>query len=130
MNETYDNTDGTHIWDPGVYQEPSEGDYAQLVKDTSIEKIIDLVKKRAEKDGEYSIANGHVGENNKNEPKMRRMMAFVADEKQILQCVDHIFKIDETRETRSVFFVCRDLANASTWAINAEDRKANQTKSK
>jgi hypothetical protein len=70
------------------------------------------VQKRAQEDGEWAIANGHVGD---NEDNMRKMMAFVSDEKNIRQCVG-IFIKEDLEGKRTVDFVCRDLANASKYA--------------
>lgn len=108
------------IWYPGPdYASRESADYTQPIKDLPIETIISLVTKRATEDGEYSIENDLVGKNRESEPKMRRMMAFVSDPKFIEQCVDYIYK-EETEAERTVDYVCRDLANASKWAMSVK----------
>lgn len=111
------------IWYPGVYGGRQESPWTDSVETVPTERIIELVHQRAEEDGEWAIANGHVGKNNEHEAKMRRMMAFVSDEKNIRQCIDYIFT-ENTANVRTVDFVCRDLANASSWAVAAQERKA------
>ena len=101
------------IWFPGIYGGRTDSEYTMIVADSSLTEIIDLVQKRAKEDGEWAIENGFVGE---NEDKMRRMMAWVSDEKNIRQCMEHIHK-DGLDHQRTVDFVCRDLANASKWAV-------------
>jgi hypothetical protein len=101
-------TEEQTIWFPGVY-DGREGDYAKKVVDVSLLELTNLVKKRAEEDGEWTIANGHVGD---NEAKMRKMMEWVSRDINIQQCVAHILKNGEEYD-RTVDWVCRDLANAS-----------------
>ena len=109
-------TEDQTIWFPGIYS-GRQGAYAQKVADVSLVDLVKLVQKRAQQDGEWAIANGHVGENNENEPTMRKMMAWVSDPVNIEQCVGHILK--EKMETeRTVDFVCRDLANGSKYVAN------------
>lgn len=111
------------IWFPGIYRGRTEGEWIKPVSDFLIYKgaigalviIEELVALRAKEDGEWAIENGLVGD---NEDKMRRMMAFVSDEKNIQQCVEHILKEGMEME-RTLDFVCRDLANASKWASSA-----------
>lgn len=103
------------IWFPGIYGGRTDPDYTQPVGELlfELDVLIERVQKRAQEDGEWAIKNGFVGD---NEDKMRRFMAFVSDETNIRQCVDHIRK--EGMETkRTVDWVCRDLANASKWMV-------------
>jgi len=107
------------IWFPdisGIYKGRMDSDYTKLVADISVDDLIELVQKRAQEDGEWAIANGHVGEHNEHEDKMRRMMEWVSKLENIKQCVEHIYK-DGLENKRTVDFVCRDLANASKWAV-------------
>lgn len=106
MSITKDQT----IWFPGIYH-GRQGDYAQLVIAVSSDELARLVKKRAEEDGQWTIDNGYVGD---DEDKMRKMMEWVSRDENIEQCVATIVK--EGMETqRTVDFVCRDLANGSKW---------------
>lgn len=73
---------------------------------------------RAQADGEWNIVNGFVGD---NEDAMRKMMAWVSDEKNIRQCVEHLIEIGEGN-VRSIEWACRDLANASKWIHGTSDR--------
>lgn len=100
------------IWFPGIYG-GREGDYAKTASSFSRERVIELVQQRAKEDGERAIENGHVGD---NEDKMREMMAFVSDEKHIIQCLEYGNNSSET-----VDWICRDLANASKWARGSRD---------
>jgi len=111
-------TEDQTIWFPGVYN-GRQGDYAQLVSDVSLNELTELVQKRAQEDGEWAIANGHVGENNENEDTMRKMMAWVSDSVNIQQCVGHILK-NKADTTTTVDWVCRDLANGSKWVAGSE----------
>lgn len=106
-------TEEKTIWYPGIYGGRTEGEYAKKVADVLVNRTIELVQQRAKEDGEWAIATGHVGN---NEDKMRRMMAFVSDENNIMQCLAHIGKEEMTTE-RTVDWVCRDLANASKWVV-------------
>lgn len=101
------------IWFPGIYGGRTTEEYTIPLSSVSITRLIELVQLRAAEDGEWAIANGFVGD---NEPKMRRMMAFVSDEKNIRQCLAHIDKEGKTAE-RTVDWVCRELANASKWMV-------------
>lgn len=101
------------IWFPGIYH-GREGDYAKSVKTVSRERLVELVQQRAKEDGEWSIENGYVGDNNENEPLMRKMMEWVSRPENIIQCADA--NPDET-----VDWVCRDLANASKWIAGGDD---------
>jgi hypothetical protein len=104
------------IWFPGIYHGRNTDEYTQLAAPLPMPELIALVAKRAHEDGEWAIANGLVGENNRNEPKMRRMMDFVADAKNIQQCVEHILAEERDLEA-TVDWVCRDLANASRMLV-------------
>lgn len=97
------------IWFPGIYGGRTEGLWIKLVGDVPRDEIISLVQQRAKEDGEFAIENDLVGDNG---DKMRRMMAFVSDEKNIVQCLEHIQNEDRNLKC-TVDFVCRDLANAS-----------------
>jgi hypothetical protein len=105
------------IWYPVMYG-GREGAYAQKVADVSLVELTELVQKRAQEDGEWAIASGHVGN---NEDVMRRMMAWVSDPINIQQCVSYILK-EEAEAERTVDFVCRDLANASKNIMGTSDR--------
>ena len=105
-------TEEQTIWFPGIYGGRTDGEYTKRVADVSLAELTELVKKRAQEDGQWAIDNGHVGD---NEASMRKMMAFVSDEKNIQQCVGHILK-EGSEEISTVDFVCRDLANASKYA--------------
>lgn len=98
------------IWYPGIY-EGRQGAYATLIDTLDLVEIIPMVQKRAEEDGEWAIANGFVGD---NEEKMRKMMAWVSDPKNIEQAVEAALE-DYPPRTKTVDFVCRDLANGSKW---------------
>lgn len=106
------------IWFPQIYGGRQYGPWTKAATRISFDHLVALVQKRAKEDGEWAIANGHVGD---NEDKMRRMMAFVSNETNIRQCLDHIVKEEdenthnEDYEQRTVDYVCRDLANASKW---------------
>jgi len=100
------------IWYPADYIGRTTEEYQYKVAYMARPFIEALVMKRAEEDGKWAIANGLVGENNKNEAKMRRMMEFVSDEENIRQCLAHIHQ-EGLEHERTVDWVCRDLANAS-----------------
>jgi hypothetical protein len=108
------------IWYPGIYGGRTDEDYTQVATEVPEKVLILLVQKRAEEDGEWAIANGHVGD---NEDKMRKMMAWVSDETNIMQCLGYIADEEEEQrklgnedyEPRTVDYVCRDLANGSKW---------------
>jgi hypothetical protein len=103
--------------DPDLYIGRDHADYTQTVAGLSLERVVELVQARANEDGEWAIANGRVGEDNRNEPKMRKMMAFAADAKNIEQALDYIYKA-QTEKTSTVDDVCRELAKASQWAAS------------
>lgn len=98
------------IWFPGIYG-GRKGVYAKYASDIPREELVELVQKRAKEDGEWTIENGFVGN---NEATMRKMMAWVSDEKNIIQCYEA--NLDST-----VDWLCRDLANASKWIGGSRD---------
>lgn len=106
-------TEEQTIWFPGIYDGRSEPEWAQPMSEILVDVLVKRVQRRAREDGEWAIANGFVGD---NEDKMRRMMAWVASEKNIRQAVEYLHRIKEA-DIRSVDWVCRDLANGSKWAI-------------
>lgn len=101
------------IWFPGAYEGRTDEKYTQIATHVNFDVLVQLVQTRAQEDGEWAIRNHLVGD---NEDKMRRFMAFVSDEKNIRQCVEHIRKEGRDHEV-TVDWVCRDLANASKWMI-------------
>lgn len=101
------------IWFPGIYGGRTEPEWIEIASHINLEELIKRVQTRAKEDGEWAIANGFVGD---NEDKMRRMMAFVSDEKNIRQCLEHIHT-DGLDHQRTVDWVCRELANASKWMV-------------
>jgi hypothetical protein len=106
-------TEEMTIWFPGIYGGRTDDKYTQLACHIPAIDLVILVQDRAQEDGEWAITNGFVGN---NEDKMRRMMAWVSDEKNIEQCVEHIRK-EKLENLRTVDFVCRELANASKWSV-------------
>lgn len=106
-------TEETTIWFPGVYAGRTNPEYTLPAAYINFEDLVKLVQQRAQEDGEWAIANGFVGD---NEDKMRRMMAFVSDEKNIRQCLEHIHK-EGLDHKRTADWLCRDLANASKWMV-------------
>lgn len=97
-------TEEQNIWFPGIYG-GREGDYAKLVADIPEDHVVELVQQRAKEDGEWAIKTDRVGD---DEDKMRKMMAWVSDEKNIRQCL-------KANPDETVDWVCRDLANATKW---------------
>jgi hypothetical protein len=108
LTKSYESHEQSIIWFPGVYS-GREGDYAKFVMEFSEEQIISLVQQRAKEDGEWAIETGHVGD---NEDIMRKMMAWVSNEKNIRQAIAHLY-LDNGGYTRTVDWLCRDLANAA-----------------
>lgn len=106
-------TEETTIWFPGHYVGRTDKTYTQIASHLNFDELVELVKTRAQEDGEWAITNGFVGD---NEDKMRRMMAFVSDEKNIRQCVSHIHAKGLDHK-RTVDWICRDLAKASKAVI-------------
>jgi DNA-binding CsgD family transcriptional regulator len=114
------------IWFPGIYGGRRDSEYTKPIAEVSEKELILLVQKRAQEDGEWAIDNGHVGD---NEDVMRKMMAWVSDEKNILQCYEsamkeqrHAEKIgNPDYEPRTVDYICRDLANGSKWVGGSRD---------
>lgn len=101
------------IWFPGIYHGRSEPEWKELVRNLSLEIVIERVQRRAQEDGEWAIDNGHVGS---NEDKMRRMMTWVSLESNIQQAYVYI-QDREPDVDRDVDYICRDLANGSKWAV-------------
>jgi hypothetical protein len=104
------------MWFPGIYHGRQSDEWQAFVIDVVFTHIRDLVQARVQEEGEWLIANGRVGTNNENEVKMRRMMAFASDEKNILQCWEHVYRAGE-EEVRTVDYIARELANASKTMI-------------
>lgn len=102
-------TDNQTIWYPGFYESRTEEPWTKTVSDISLVELTELVQRRAQEDGEWSIRNGKVGG---NEDKMRRWMEFVSKERNIQQCVGHILR-EKWENERTVDWVCRELAEAS-----------------
>lgn len=100
-----------NIFTIGVYDGRTEDPYSLIAGQLPLERVIEIVKKRAEKDGQWCIDNDLVGD---NEDKMRKMIAFTCDPKMVEQAVKHPSNAGAT-----VDFVCRDLANASKWNVNS-----------
>lgn len=98
-----------NMWYPGLDYEGRYEDYADKVDDLSLNRVVELVQKRAKEDGEWAIEHGLVDD---SEEKMRAMMAWVSDSNNIIQCLSHIRKESMGNE-RTVEWVCRDLATAT-----------------
>jgi hypothetical protein len=96
------------IWFPGIYGGRTLGDWDKEAGSLPQERVIELVQQRAKEDGEYAIENGLVGD---NEDKMRKMMEWVRNPTNIVQCL-------EANPTETVDWICRDLANGSKWVAN------------
>lgn len=101
------------IWYPGFYEGRTDGEWIKMAMYMSFDDLVGLVQMRAYEDGEWSIKNGHVGD---NEDKMRRWMAFVSKPRNIQQCVEHIHKEERDHEV-TVDWVCRELAEASMMVV-------------
>lgn len=105
------------IWFPEdeLYRPRMGGGYSLLIAYVRLPQLTELVQKRAEEDGEWTIAQGLVAENigqDENEAMMRKMMAFVSNVKNISQCLEHILAEGKENE-RDVDWACRELATAS-----------------
>lgn len=97
-----DITEDQNIWFPGIYN-GREDIYAEPARGFDRDELIVLVQARAQEDGEWSIANNRVG----GRPEfMRKMMAWVSDPKNIIQCY-------ETNPDKTVDWICRELANVT-----------------
>lgn len=97
------------IWYPGPDYAGRSGDYAKQVRDVPEDQVVELVQKRAKEDGEWAIENDCVG----GRPEfMRKMMAWVSDEKNIRQCIEWICK-EKIGVDITVDWVCRHLADAT-----------------
>lgn len=114
-------TEDMTIWFPGTYN-GRKGYYAKTIAEMPENRIIGLVQKRAREDAQWAIDNGHVGENNENEPEMRAMEEWVSRRGNIVQALEHIDK-DGLQTERTVDWLCRDMANAAKWIAggNASD---------
>lgn len=99
------------IWFPGNYVGRSDGEYTKLIADVSMAELTELVQRRAQEDGEWTLANDLVGS---NEVNMRKMMKFVSNPVNIEQCVGHILKAGAEAD-HTVDWVCQDLARASKY---------------
>ncbi len=100
------------IWFPNIYS-GRKGVYAKTISEMPLVELMDLVQKRANEDGEWTIDNGFVGN---NEDKMRKMITWVSDPENIHMCVDAI-REEQLEHVRTVDYVCRELANGSKWAV-------------
>ena len=69
-----------NMWYPGFDYVGRTGEYSKPVSEVDVDDIVKLVQGRAQADGEWNIVNGFVGD---NEDAMRKMMAWVSDEKNI-----------------------------------------------
>lgn len=103
-----------NMWYPGpenLYK-GREGVYAQSISDFSGEDLANLIQRRAHEDAEWAVANGLVGH---NEDLMRKMVAWVSRDANIIQCVIHIKETDgeQIESIRSVDWMCRHLGNAA-----------------
>jgi hypothetical protein len=100
------------IWYPGIYR-GLEGDYATTLIEVKDDDLVRLVQERAAIDGEWTIENWIVGDN--NEYLMRKMMAWVSDPKNIHQCAEANLVMNPT-----IDWICRELANASKWLFDPD----------
>lgn len=91
------------VWYPGLDYAPRPGIYDTPARVYTDDKLVELVQKRAEEDGEWTITHGLVGE---NEELMRKMMEWVSRRDVILQC-------RESNPDETVDGICRELANAA-----------------
>lgn len=107
------------IWYPGSeYYGRDDDIHTQIATHMNFDKLVELVQTRAKEDGEWAIENNLVGD---NEDRMRRMMAWVSNEKHIRQCVEHLHK-DGRDHTATVDWVCRELASASKMSVGGGTR--------
>lgn len=89
-----------NIWYPGLDYKGREGDYAQPCVGTfPQEMVIELVRKRAQEDYAWVMANGMASD---SEERMSKMLVWVSDYKHIHQCLTA--NPDET-----IDWVCREL---------------------
>lgn len=91
-----------NIWHPEIY-DGRKGVYDTPARVYTDDKLVELVQKRAQEDGEWTIAQGLVGE---NEKLMRKMIEWVSRQDVILQC-----RAANPEET--VDDICRELASAT-----------------
>lgn len=102
--------DGINIFTPGIYHGKQAAPWQQLCLDVDVINLIELVRDRAEKDGQWCIDMGLVGD---NEDKMRRMMEYVKSRHNIIRNLNYQ---KENGQNETIDFLCRDLANGSRWA--------------
>lgn len=98
-----------NMWYPGPDYAGRDVDYLELVGDSTRDRVIELVQKRAKEDGEWTIENDLVGD---KPDKMRAMMVWASNENIINQCLDRITEEGMERQ-RTVDWVCRELAEAT-----------------
>lgn len=102
------------IWYPGpVYDGRQDILYTQIATQMNFDELVELVQTRAKEDGEWTIENNLVGD---SEDRMRRMIAWISNEKHIRQCVEHLHK-DGRDHVATVDWVCRELADASKLSV-------------
>lgn len=101
---------GTNIFTTGIYHGKTEAPWLQKCLDVDVINLIELVRDRAEKDGQWCIDMDLVGD---NEDKMRQMMAYVKSRHNIIRNINHQKEIGRNE---TLDFLCRDLANGSRWA--------------
>jgi hypothetical protein len=89
------------IWYPGSDYKGRAGDYLKIVSDIPEEQLIRLVQQRAREDGEWSIEYYSL---DRTKDLMRRMMSWVSDSRNIIQCM-------EANPNKTVDWICRELAN-------------------
>jgi hypothetical protein len=102
--------DGINIFTPGIYHGKQGAPWEQKCLDVDVHNLIELVRDRAEKDGQWCIDMDLVGD---NEDKMRRMMEYVKSRHNIIRNLNYQ---KETGRNETIDFLCRDLANGSRWA--------------
>lgn len=73
------------LWYPGFYVPRTDGDWDKIASNLPFSRVLELVQTRASQDGEWTIEQGKVGD---NEEKMRKMMAWVSRKDNIRQCID------------------------------------------
>lgn len=102
--------DGINIFTPGIYHGRQEAPWQQKCLDVDTFSLIELVRTRAERDGQWCIDMGLVGN---NEDKMRKMMEYVKSLHNITRNLNYQ---KENGQNETIDFLCRDLANGSKWA--------------
>jgi dissimilatory sulfite reductase (desulfoviridin) alpha/beta subunit len=94
-----------NMWYPGLDYKGREGDYAQTIDDLALSQVIELVQKRANEDYVWIMANGMSGD---SPVRMEKMLVWVTNERNIKQCVEHIWS-EGMHHERTVDSVCREL---------------------